>query len=531
MDFNRISADVYPMTDISTFVAEVSVLKQRLDLAQLSYRDSTLKSRREIVILKRLITRLTIACRGLDTDLDNTLQTITHDLEQPLEISRLIPRLAIVERLVIQQADVIQCQNKHLQHHINQRGQTLLRYQGLPTSLQRDLHHLFNQQSTTLLDNHQRIFRLLELYERSIKLIAANNNGSTLSSDNQQNFKVDLVAELQHLITEIDFTNEQGEQLFAIRNQLAQGVDQATLLTLLLQILRLIVSGTHAERHTSQRFLNTLNSDLASLQKNTAKTASSFCVLHQHRRDFNTSISTMATNINQELKAKDIAKTLSSSWLNIAQELQQLAQRNSQLEQREQALIEQLNHNDNKVQQLQQQTHSYHQRLSQQEQNIFRDKLTLTYNRSAFDDRLEHEYQRWLRYQHSLLLVLIDIDNFTHLNDNYGHHAGDKALKIIAQTITQQLNPTDFIARFNDDAFILLITDINQQQCHQAVNNIRTAVTQLPLHFKGQSVSMSVSLCTSFFTDNDTPKNVIQRIETALRHSQGQRCNTVIHHN
>ena len=235
MDFNRISADVYPMTDISTFVAEVSVLKQRLDLAQLSYRDSTLKSRREIVILKRLITRLTIACRGLDTDLDNTLQTITHDLEQPLEISRLIPRLAIVERLVIQQADVIQCQNKHLQHHINQRGQTLLRYQGLPTSLQRDLHHLFNQQSTTLLDNHQRIFRLLELYERSIKLIAANNNGSTLSSDNQQNFKVDLVAELQHLITEIDFTNEQGEQLFAIRNQLAQGVDQATLLTFFFQ--------------------------------------------------------------------------------------------------------------------------------------------------------------------------------------------------------------------------------------------------------------------------------------------------------
>ena len=519
------------MTDISAIVAEVSVLKQRLDLAQLSYRDSSLKSRREIVILKRLITRLAVACRGLDNDLDTTLHAITHDLEQPLEISRLIPRLAIVERLVIQQADVIQHQNKQLQHHINQRGQTLLRYQGLPTSLQRDLNNILNQPSLTLLNNHQHILRLLELYERSIKLIAANNNGARLLSDNQQHFEINLVAELQHLITEIDFTNEQGEQLFTIRHQLAQGVDQATLLTLLLQVLRLIVSGTHAERHTSQRFLNTLNSDLASLKKNTAKTASSFSVLHQHRHDFNTNISTMVTNINQKIEAQNTTDTPPLSLENITQELQQLALRNSQLEQREQALIEQLNHNDNKVQQLQQQTHSYHQRLSQQEQNIFRDKLTLTYNRNAFDDRLEHEYQRWLRYQNPLLLMLIDIDNLSHLNKNYGHHAGDKALKIIAQTINQHLNPTDFIARFNDDAFMLLITDINQQQRHQTVQHIRTAVTQLPLHFKGQSVSMSVSISTSFFTHNDTPKNVIDRIETTLRHAQSQRCNIVTHYN
>lgn len=516
------------MTDISEIVAEVNILKQQLDHAQLSYRDSNLKSRREIVILKRLITRLTIACRGLDNELDHTLQSITHDLEQPLEISRLIPRLAIVERLVIQQADMIQHQNNHLQQQINQRGHTLLQHPNLPASLQQDLDHLFNQQPSTLLDNHQRIVRLLELYERTIKLITANNK-SSLSKDNLHHFSVELVAELQQLITEIDFTNEQGQQLFAIRNQLVQGVDQSALLALLVQVLRLIVSGTHNERYASQRFLNTLNSDLASLQKNTAQTASSFSVLHQHRRDFNSGISTIVSNINQELKINNSPAINSSSWANITHELQQLALRNSQLEQREQALIEQLNHNDNKVQQLQQQTYSYHQRLSQQEQNIFRDKLTLTYNRSAFNDRIEHEYQRWLRYQNPLLLVLIDIDNFTQLNNDYGHHAGDKALKIIAQTISQQLNSTDFIARFNEDAFVLLMTDIDQQQCQQLMNDIRTAITQLPLHFKGQSITMSVSMCSSFFNNHATPKNVIQRIETALRHSQVQRSNSIIH--
>ncbi|MCP4956201.1 MAG: diguanylate cyclase [Photobacterium aquimaris] len=515
------------MTDISAIVNEVGVLKQRLDLAQLSYRDSNLKSRREIVILKRLITRLAVACRGIDNELDASLQAISLDLEQPLEISRLIPRLSIVERLVIQQADVIQRQNKRLQHHIGLRGRTLSHYQGLPQSLQRDLRGIFNQPSATLLDNHQRILRLLELYERSIKLIAANNNGNTLSPDQQPSFEVELAAELLLVISEIDFTNEQGEQLFVIREQLTQGVNQTRLQTLLLEVLRLIVAGTQAERHASQQFLNTLNSDLASLQKNTAKAASSFAVLHQHRCDFNASIATIATTINQQLSLK---KTPAATPLlvNLANELQQLAQRNNQLEQREQALIEQLNHNDNKVHQVQQQTHSYHQRLSQQEQNIFRDKLTLTYNRSAFDDRLKHEYQRWLRYQTPLLLMLIDIDDLSQLNQDYGHNAGDKALKIIAKTISQQLNPTDFIARFSDDAFMLIITDCNDQQRHQTIKNIRAAVSQLPLHFKGQSVAMSVSISSSFFASNDTPKQVIERTETALLHAQHPRCNIVI---
>lgn len=516
------------MIDISDIVTEVNTLKQQLDHAQLSYRDANLKSRREIVILKRLITRLTIACRGIDSELDSTLQSITHDLEQPLDISRLIPRLAIVERLVIQQADMIQHQNHYLQQQINQRGQTLLQHLNLPASLQQDLDHLFNQQSTTLLENHQRIARLLELYERNIKLVTATNN-TAISHDNSHYFSLELVSELQQITTEINFTTEQGQQLFSIRNQLIQGVDQPTLLTLFIQVLRLIVSSTHNERYASQQFLNSLNSDLASLQKNTAKTASSFSVLHQHRCDFNSGVSTIVANINQEISLRPPAEGSTSSWEKIIHELQQLALRNSQLEQREQALIEQLNYNDNKVQQLQQQTCSYHQQINHQEQNIFRDKLTLTYNRSAFNDRIEHEYQRWLRYQNPLLLVLIDVDNFTQLNHDYGHHAGNKALKIIAQTISQQLNPTDFIARFNDDAFILLITDIDQQRCQQLMHNIQIAISQLPLHFKHQSISISVSICSSFFNHHDTPKNVTQRIETALRHSQTQRDNCIIH--
>ncbi len=64
------------MTDINAVASEVSKLRLRLDQAQLSYRDASLKSRREIVILKRLISRLSVACRGLDGELDQKNLTV-----------------------------------------------------------------------------------------------------------------------------------------------------------------------------------------------------------------------------------------------------------------------------------------------------------------------------------------------------------------------------------------------------------------------------------------------------------------------
>ncbi len=68
-------------------------------------------------------------------------------------------------------------------------------------------------------------------------------------------------------------------------------------------------------------------------------------------------------------------------------------------------------------------------------------------DRTAFTDRLELEYRRWIRAQHSLRVVLLDIDNFKAINDSFGYTAGDKALKIIARTITKEVGITDTVAR------------------------------------------------------------------------------------
>ncbi|BBC39774.1 hypothetical protein FA893_15545 [Photobacterium damselae subsp. piscicida] len=77
------------MTNLLNVASEISELKQRLDQAQLNYRDQTFKSRRELTILKRLISRLIAVCIGLDSELDSKLLELKAELEQPKEITQL----------------------------------------------------------------------------------------------------------------------------------------------------------------------------------------------------------------------------------------------------------------------------------------------------------------------------------------------------------------------------------------------------------------------------------------------------------
>ncbi|KLV01502.1 diguanylate cyclase domain-containing protein [Photobacterium aphoticum] len=503
------------MTDITAVATEMSKLKLRLDQTQLSYRDASLKSRREIAILKRLISRLSVACRGLDQELDEKLLQLRHDLEQNKDIGKMIPRLAVVERLVTRLSDFADKENHALLEQIHHSSEMLRRFHGLPAQLKRDLRNLLAQKDHSLAHTHQQAIRLMALYERALKVVScAHSEHPTASIHHDLQLK--LTGELQNLITELDFEGEAGDKLLQIRNQLLNGVPPSTLMELSLEILRLVLDGTHQERRTSQRFLNNITGELATLQKTTHQSADQSQIIFEHRATMTSELA----GLTQTLKTGLADNTNLNAWrptlTDLTRELQILAERNKALEKREQALLEQLSYNESKITQLCEQTQDYRQRLSDQEKRIFLDNLTKVYNRAALNDRLEHEYRRWLRYQHPLCVALIDIDNFKAINENYGHFAGDKVLKIIARTLSQSVADTDFIARFSDDAFMVILAEQNEDERQQCLNKLRQAVTQLPFRFRDRNVTISVSIGATLFDGNDTPTAVLERTEKAL---------------
>lgn len=155
-------------------------------------------------------------------------------------------------------------------------------------------------------------------------------------------------------------------------------------------------------------------------------------------------------------------------------------------------------------------------RLEEERSLALIDPLTGIPNRCAYDERLELEVARWVRYRSPLTLAVWDIDRFKDVNDRYGHQAGDKALARIAQLIRRQIRETDFLARYGGEEFVLLLTETTLDEALAAAENIRQAVMECGFHYRGDPVPITVSCGMTEFRDGDTAPGVFGRADAAL---------------
>jgi len=105
------------------------------------------------------------------------------------------------------------------------------------------------------------------------------------------------------------------------------------------------------------------------------------------------------------------------------------------------------------------------------------DPLTQVANRRAVETRLAHEFQRERRYKHPLACILVDIDHFKAVNDNYGHPIGDKVLVEVAAAIRESIRATDLVARFGGEEFIVLAPETTIAAAQMVAERIRRAIT------------------------------------------------------
>lgn len=103
---------------------------------------------------------------------------------------------------------------------------------------------------------------------------------------------------------------------------------------------------------------------------------------------------------------------------------------------------------------------------------VYMDSVTKVYNRRYYDERLKNLEGRFS-------FAMIDMDNFKHINDRFGHQAGDAALYRAAQAIKSQIRSDDELVRYGDDEFFLLFRDLPQQILEKKFQSIRTALDEI----------------------------------------------------
>lgn len=158
------------------------------------------------------------------------------------------------------------------------------------------------------------------------------------------------------------------------------------------------------------------------------------------------------------------------------------------------------------------------------------DPLTGLANQRHFLERLDIELRRARRYRRSLAVIFADLDHFKAINDTYGHHAGDIALKAVATCITRIVRETDLVVRYGGEEFVVLLPETSLDQAEVMAERARRAIEslQIPLPQGGtKRITMSFGVA-AFPATADAPEDLLSCADAAMYHAKSLGRNRVM---
>ncbi|MBI4639012.1 MAG: GGDEF domain-containing protein [Candidatus Rokubacteria bacterium] len=124
----------------------------------------------------------------------------------------------------------------------------------------------------------------------------------------------------------------------------------------------------------------------------------------------------------------------------------------------------------------------------------FKDEVTGLYNRRFFGIRLEEEISRFRRFNHPVSVVLLDLDGFKSVNDEFGHAVGDETLRDIAQILVKHSRGINVVSRYGGDEFAVLLVETSKAGARLYADRIRQVVSTYPFaHGKRLTASFGVA--------------------------------------
>jgi len=144
------------------------------------------------------------------------------------------------------------------------------------------------------------------------------------------------------------------------------------------------------------------------------------------------------------------------------------------------------------------------------------DALTGLPNREYYMERSTHEYHRWKRYGRPLSIAVIEIDNFQKTQDEYGHQATDKVLKIIGGSIAKRLRDVDFFCRFDGEKFVALLPETTLDGAKIVLEKIRSSIARASFNYQNEAIAITLSVGTTDFKKGDELGAAFMRADELL---------------
>jgi diguanylate cyclase (GGDEF)-like protein len=146
-----------------------------------------------------------------------------------------------------------------------------------------------------------------------------------------------------------------------------------------------------------------------------------------------------------------------------------------------------------------------------------RDPLTNLYNRLKILELIQYEIEKAQRYNHVFSLLMIDIDDFKHINDTFGHNFGDEVLKEFSKCLKQSVRKIDIVSRWGGEEFLILLPETKKEQALKVANRIKENLSKVYVDYNNIVVSMNTaSFGLTEYHREDNSNLLIEKVDKAL---------------
>jgi diguanylate cyclase (GGDEF)-like protein len=145
----------------------------------------------------------------------------------------------------------------------------------------------------------------------------------------------------------------------------------------------------------------------------------------------------------------------------------------------------------------------------------FKDEVTGLYNRRFFSLRLEEELSRYRRFNHPVSVVLLDLDGFKAVNDEFGHTVGDDTLRDMAQILMKHSRGINVVSRYGGDEFAVLLVETSKAGARLYADRIREVVAKYPFSH-GKIITASFGVASLPDDEAGTAEDLFRAADEAL---------------
>ncbi|MEN5036817.1 diguanylate cyclase [Pseudomonas sp. TWI929] len=330
------------------------------------------------------------------------------------------------------------------------------------------------------------------------------------------------------LLDDLSLPERHKAQALAMRERVARGLNWYELIPVLDDLAVLMLAITDSGQHEFETYLQQLNERLEGFQSHLHEASAGHADNSTAARELDSQLREQVDGLQSSVQGAADVDSLKHILENRLEGLLvTMDEHKHERDRREQELAGRLQGLSERVASMEHEALGYREHLEEQRQKALLDPLTGLPNRAAWSEQVEREVIEWQENGGHLAMAILDLDHFKRINDSYGHLAGDKVLKIVADQLRKRLRGRDFIARFGGEEFVLLLPQTSPAAAAQVAEVLRATVEACPFHFKGERVVITTSIGLGAFRSGERGDQVLKRADAALYRAKEQGRNRV----